>query len=85
MLNWLVSLFGLVTKKEFLMLKDDLNNKLDVLAGAVVALEARVDQAVADANANSVTQAEVDKVQALVDQVNKVLAPVAEPSEPVVE
>ncbi len=85
MLDWLVSLFGLATKKEFLMLKEDLNNKLDVLAGAVVALEARVDQAVADANANSVTQSEVDKVQALVYKVNSVLAPVAEPSEPVVE
>lgn len=84
MIEWLVNLLGLVTKKEFLMLKDDLNDKLAALNVAVDALKVRVDDAVAEANANSVTQAEVDAVAAAIAKVDAVLAPVAEPGpEPV--
>lgn len=82
MLEWVISVLGLVTKKEFLMLKDDLNAKLSALNAAVDALKVRVDNAVAEANANSVTQAEVNAVAAAIAKVDAVLAPVAEPEAP---
>lgn len=73
MLNWLFKLLGLVTIKEFEMLKDDLKRELSGLAVDVDDLSARVDAAVANANANSVTEAEVAEVVALRAKIQGVL------------